>query len=157
MLRSAASLTILNGGFRNNVIPSEGTANFNLRVLPGDDVTELVKAMQEAGAERAVSYELSREPRTPPPASPVDSPLFEAMQAAAESMVPGVVVMPLMSTGGSDGAALREAGIPTYGILPMPLPLEDELRMHGEDERVPLAALGWATEYLYRVLQDVAE
>jgi hypothetical protein len=34
----------------------------------------------------------------------------------------------------------------------MPMPIEDELRMHGDDERVPAAALGWATEYLYRVL-----
>ena len=58
---------------------------------------------------------------------------------------------------GTDGALLRANGIPTYGILPMPLPMEDELRMHGDEERVPIAALGWATEYLYRILQGVAE
>ena len=61
-----------------------------------------------------------------------------------------------MSTGATDGAALREKGIPTYGILPMPLPMEDELRMHGDNERVPIRALGWAAEYLYRVLAEVA-
>ncbi|MFN2432557.1 MAG: M20/M25/M40 family metallo-hydrolase [Gemmatimonadota bacterium] len=156
VLRSAASLTILEGGFRNNVIPSEGTANFNLRVLPGDDVTTLVHAIEQAGAEEGVPYELSREPQPPVPPSPVGSDLFRAMERTAEAMAPGVVVMPYMSAGGTDGAALRAAGIPTYGILPMPLPMEDELRMHGDDERVPLEALGWATEYLYRVLGDVA-
>jgi di/tripeptidase len=38
----------------------------------------------------------------------------------------------------------------------MPLPMEDELRMHGDNERVPVPALGWATEYIYRVLRQVA-
>ena len=61
-----------------------------------------------------------------------------------------------MSTGGTDGAVLREKGIPTYGILPLPLAVEDEVRMHGDNERVPIAALGWAAEYLYRVLFIVA-
>jgi acetylornithine deacetylase/succinyl-diaminopimelate desuccinylase-like protein len=156
-LRSAASLTIMQGGFRNNVIPSEGTANYNLRVLPGDDVTALVEQIRTAGEEDQVEYTLSREPRASPPASPVNSAMFQAMESAAHEMAPGAVVMPFMSTGGTDGAVLRANGIPTYGILPMPLPLEDELRMHGDNERVPVAALGWATEYLYRVLQQLAQ
>ena len=59
-----------------------------------------------------------------------------------------------MSTGATTGGAA--AGIPTYGILPLPLEMEDELRMHGNDERVPIPALGWAAEYVYRVLLDVA-
>ena len=78
------------------------------------------------------------------------------MEAAARTMAPSATVLPFMSTGATDGAALRAIGIPTYGILPMPLPMEDELRMHGDNERVPVPALGWATEYIYRVLRQVA-
>jgi hypothetical protein len=44
----------------------------------------------------------------------------------------------------------------SHGILPMPLEMDDELRMHGDNERVPVPALGWATEYIYRVLRQVA-
>jgi acetylornithine deacetylase/succinyl-diaminopimelate desuccinylase-like protein len=64
--------------------------------------------------------------------------------------------MPFMSTGATDGAALRAVGIETYGILPFPMPVEDELRMHGDDERVPVRALGWGTEFLYRTLAATA-
>jgi acetylornithine deacetylase/succinyl-diaminopimelate desuccinylase-like protein len=78
------------------------------------------------------------------------------MEKAAREMAPDAVVMPFMSTGGTDGSVLRANGIPTYGILPLPLPLEDELRMHGDDERASVAAIGWATEYLYRVIQEVS-
>lgn len=155
VLRTGASLTLVDGGMRSNVIPSEGTFTFNVRVLPNDDVREIVAAMNRAAAEPQVTLELAGEPRQSPPPSPVTTALFRAMESAAKTMEPRTVVLPFMSTGATDGAVLRARGIPTYGILPMPLPMEDELRMHGDNERVPLAALGWATEYLYRVLDGV--
>jgi acetylornithine deacetylase/succinyl-diaminopimelate desuccinylase-like protein len=157
VLRAGASLTLLNGGFRSNVIPSEGKATFNVRVLPDDDVREIVRMMNEVDGEEQVTFALQGEPRTAPPPSPVSTDLFQAMEAAAKEMSPTTTVIPFMSTGATDGAALRAAGIPTYGILPFPLPMEDELRMHGDNERIPLPALGWGAEYLYRVLLQVAE
>ncbi|HEX2092919.1 MAG TPA: M20/M25/M40 family metallo-hydrolase, partial [Longimicrobiaceae bacterium] len=156
VLRTGTSLTLVNGGFRSNVIPSEGKATFNVRVLPGEDVREIVRMMNEVGAERQVTFELEGSPRESPPASPVSTELYRAMESTATAMAPSTTVLPFMSTGATDGAALRAVGIPTYGILPMPLPMEDELRMHGDNERVPVPALGWAAEYLYRVLQQVA-
>ncbi len=155
IVRTGQSLTLLNGGIRNNVIPSEGTATFNTRVLPNDDVTAIVAAFNRVGAEHQVTFALSGAPRVAPPVSPVTTALYQAMESAALAMAPTTTVIPFMSTGGTDGAALREKGIPTYGILPMPLPMEDELRMHGDNERVPVPALGWAAEFLYRTLQRV--
>ena len=127
-----------------------------MRTLPGEDIHEMVAAMNAADGEEQVEFRLEGDPVQAPPPSPVTTDLFRAMEAAAKAMAPEAVVIPFMSTGATDGAALRAIGIPTYGILPMPLPMEDELRMHGDDERVPLPALGWATEYLYRVLEGVA-
>ncbi len=155
VLRTGQSLTLMNGGIRNNVIPSEATATFNTRVLPNDDVTSIVAAMNRVGAEKQVTFALSGEPRVAPPVSPVTTALYQAMESSAVAMVPTTTVIPFMSTGGTDGAALREKGIPTYGILPMPLPMEDELRMHGDNERVPVPALGWAAEFLFRTLHRV--
>jgi acetylornithine deacetylase/succinyl-diaminopimelate desuccinylase-like protein len=156
VLRTGASLTIVNGGFRANVIPSEGHATFNVRALPDEDIRAIVHAMNEADGEEQVEFALDGEPAQAPPPSPVSTELFQAMEAAAHLMAPNATVLPFMSTGATDGAALRAIGIPTYGILPMPLPLDDELRMHGDNERVPVPALGWATEYIYRVLRQVA-
>ncbi|MBV9773963.1 MAG: M20/M25/M40 family metallo-hydrolase, partial [Gemmatimonadetes bacterium] len=157
VLRTGASLTLLNGGFRSNVIPSEGKATFNVRIVPGEDIREIVRRMNEVGAEPQVTFALDGEPQPAPPPSPVSTALYRAMESASRVMAPDATPIPFMSTGATDGAALRAVGIPTYGILPMPLPLEDELRMHGDNERVPVLALGWATEYLYRVLRQVTE
>jgi acetylornithine deacetylase/succinyl-diaminopimelate desuccinylase-like protein len=156
MLRTSVSLTLLNGGIRSNVIPPQGTANFNVRVLPGEDIREIVAEMNRVAGERQVIFSLVGEPRSSPPASPTTTVLFDALKEAGGAMAPEAVVTQLMSTGGTDSAVLRGEGIPTYGILPLPLTVEDELRMHGDDDRVPLAALGWAAEYLYRVLFIVA-
>ncbi|MFT5287010.1 MAG: acetylornithine deacetylase/succinyl-diaminopimelate desuccinylase-like protein [Planctomycetota bacterium] len=156
VLRTGLSLTLLNGGIRTNVIPSEGTATFNVRVLPGDDLMGVIDEMRRVGAEESVTWELDGELRTDPPVSPVETALFQSMSDAALEMVPDVVVLPFMSTGATDGAALRRVGIPTYGILPLPLEMGDELRMHGDEERAPVASIGWATEYIYRVLAGVA-
>ena len=155
VLRTGQSLTLMNGGIRSNVIPSEGTATFNVRVLPNDDVRVVVSAFNAVAKESQVTFALAGEPRTSPPVSPVSAALYQAMESSATAMVPTTTVIPFMSTGATDGAALRAKGIPTYGILPMPLPMVDELRMHGDNERVPVPALGWAAEFLYRTLQRV--
>jgi acetylornithine deacetylase/succinyl-diaminopimelate desuccinylase-like protein len=157
VLRTAGSLTLLRGGIRGNVIPSEGTATFNVRALPGEDIRAFVQRMNEIGQEEQVTFALSNEPAADPPPSPVSTELFASMERAAIAMSPDVVVLPFMSTGATDGAALRARGIPTYGILPFPLEMGDELRMHGDNERVPVRALGWGAEYIYRVLHGVAQ
>jgi acetylornithine deacetylase/succinyl-diaminopimelate desuccinylase-like protein len=156
VLRTGVALTIIDGGIRENVIPSEGKATFNVRTVPGEDIAAIAARMTAIAAEPQVSCALNAPPAEAPPPSPVSTPLFRSMEQAATAMAPGAVVIPFMSTGATDGAVLRARGIPTYGILPMPMPLADELRMHGDNERVPIAALGWATEFLYRVLAGVA-
>jgi acetylornithine deacetylase/succinyl-diaminopimelate desuccinylase-like protein len=156
LLRTGVSLTLLNGGIRSNVIPSQGTANLNVRVLPGEDIREILAEIDRVAAERQVVFSLAGESPSSPPISPTTTALYRALAEASGVMAPGVVVTPMMSTGGTDGAALRAKGILTYGILPLPMAVEDELRMHGDNERVPVAALGWGAEYLYRVLLIVA-
>jgi acetylornithine deacetylase/succinyl-diaminopimelate desuccinylase-like protein len=156
LLRTGVSLTLLNGGIRSNVIPSQGTANLNVRVLPGEDIREILTEMNSVAGERQVVFSLVGESRSSPPISPTSTALYRALAEAARVMAPDAVVTPMMSTGGTDGAALRAKGIATYGILPLPIAVEDELRMHGDNERVPVAALGWGAEYLYRVLFTVA-
>jgi acetylornithine deacetylase/succinyl-diaminopimelate desuccinylase-like protein len=156
VLRTGQSLTLINGGIRSNVIPSEATATFNTRVLPNDNVADIVAAMNRVGAESQVTFALSGPVKVAPPVSPITTTLYKSMERSAMDMAPSTTVIPFMSTGGTDGAALRARGIPTYGILPMPLPMEDELRMHGDNERVPVPSLGWAAEFIYRTLSGVA-
>jgi acetylornithine deacetylase/succinyl-diaminopimelate desuccinylase-like protein len=156
VLRDAASLTMVNGGIRANVIPSDATATLNARILPDSDIRAYVADLNRIGGEKQVTFAIPREPQKAPPVSSTKTLLYLAMESVGASMAADAVVVPMLSTGATDGAALRAAGIPTYGILPLPLEQDDELRMHADNERVPIASLGWGTEYLYRVLSSVA-
>ena len=155
VLRTGVAVTMLNAGIRVNVIPSDATATLNVRPLPDGDIQADIAELNRVGGEKNVTFSLRGEARKSPPISPLNSDLFRAMESAGKVMAPEAVAIPFMSTGGTDGAELRARGIPTYGILPMPMPDEDEMRMHGDNERVPIPSLGWATEYLYRVLTIV--
>jgi acetylornithine deacetylase/succinyl-diaminopimelate desuccinylase-like protein len=156
VLRDAVSLTMVNGGIRANIIPSEATATLNARILPDSDIRTFVAGLNRIGAETQVTFATQREPQKAPPVSGTKTALYLAMESAGRALAPDAAVVPMLSTGATDGAALRAAGIPTYGILPLPLEQEDELRMHADNERVPVSSLGWGTEYLYRVLATVA-
>jgi acetylornithine deacetylase/succinyl-diaminopimelate desuccinylase-like protein len=156
VLRDAVSLTMVSGGIRANIIPSEATATLNARILPDSDIKAFVADLNRIGGEKQVTFAIQREPQKAPPISGTKTPLYLAMESVGTAMAPDAAVVPMLSTGATDGAALRAAGIPTYGILPLPLEQEDELRMHADNERVPIASLGWGTEYLYRVLSTVA-
>jgi acetylornithine deacetylase/succinyl-diaminopimelate desuccinylase-like protein len=156
MMRNSISPTILKGGFRTNVIPSIAEANLNCRLLPGEKVEDFAAWIEEVVRDPAVEvvYTVPEEPEAPP--SPHDSDLFRAIEEVAATMAPEAVVVPYMSTGATDSARLRRAGIPTYGLVPMPLSEDDLSRLHGNDERLRIENIRFGIEFLYRVLLEVA-
>ena len=77
------------------------------------------------------------------PPSPSTSAAFAALRDSLHEIDPSIAAVPYLSTGATESAFLRRWGVPTYGILPFPLTMDDETRMHGHDERVPVEALGF--------------
>ncbi|HEX6316964.1 MAG TPA: hypothetical protein VFZ73_18960, partial [Gemmatimonadaceae bacterium] len=61
-----------------------------------------------------------------------------------------------LSSGATDSAPVRRAGIKAYGILPFPLTEEDESRMHGHDERVAVSSLAFAVRLTWEILNRIA-
>lgn len=82
--------------------------------------------------------------------------MFAAIRAAIAEMAPGVPAVPFLSTGATDSAPLRRAGVQAYGILPFPMTEEDEGRMHGHDERVSVASLAFAVKLSWLIFNRIA-
>ena len=70
-------------------------------------------------------------------------------EATVKELAPGMVTVPYLSTGATDSARLRQLGMQAFGILPFPMNQDDEDRMHGNDERIPLASLDFGTRLIY--------
>ena len=155
VLSTGVSATVVRGGTKGNVIPTEATAMLNVRTLPGESIDAAVARMRRAVNDPLVEIAVTHR-GDDAPASDHDSAMFAALADAARSLHPGLTVVPYLSTGATDSARLRRIGIQTFGILPFPMDQHDESRMHGADERIPLASLASGTRLLHDAVLRVA-
>jgi acetylornithine deacetylase/succinyl-diaminopimelate desuccinylase-like protein len=156
LIRNTIAPTLINGGFRVNVIPGSAEATLNLRMIPGSDPAQLVETLKRLVADTAVTFSLNAPvyARTAP--SPTTTDLYRALERSAKAVFPGVEVTPYLFQAGTDAGAWRSKGIPVYGIYPYPIDDDELSRMHGNDEKVSIASLKQGTEMIYRTLVEVA-
>jgi len=149
------SPTILQAGFKSNVIPADATATLNVRTRPGESVDAIVAELRRLVANPAVEVRVT-ERGDEAPASSDETPMYAAIADSARAIDPNVTVMPYVSNGVTDSARLRLLGVQAYGVLPFPLTLEDEERMHGADERVPTDALAYGVRLVHGAVRRIA-
>jgi acetylornithine deacetylase/succinyl-diaminopimelate desuccinylase-like protein len=152
ILRNGISPTLVSGGTRANVIPTEAEATLNIRTLPGERIDDLVDRLRALVDDDAVTFRVKSSGDDAPP-SPVHSPMYRAIADSVRELAPQVLTVPYLSTGATDSAVLRLAGIPCYGLLPFPLTQDDEDRMHGHDERVSLESLDFGARLVHRIVE----
>jgi acetylornithine deacetylase/succinyl-diaminopimelate desuccinylase-like protein len=154
VLRTGISATIVNAGIRTNVIPTEATALLNVRTLPGDSIDGVVDRLRRVVDDPDVEVAVTSRGEESP-ASDFTSPLFAAIAETVKEIAPHMVTVPYMSTGATDSARLRRLGMQALGMLPFPMDQDDEDRMHGNDERVPLASLDFGTRLIFGTVYRV--
>jgi acetylornithine deacetylase/succinyl-diaminopimelate desuccinylase-like protein len=153
-LRTTCVPTRVQGGHADNALPQLATAVVNCRLLPGDRPDQVKHALEQAIADPAVSVTQMGVIDIGPD-SPLLPELFSAATAITERMWPGIPVLPVMSTGATDGRFLRAAGIPTYGVSGLFQDVDD-IRAHGRDERIGVRAFYEGQEFTWRLLLAVA-
>lgn len=151
MLRNTVSPTIVQGGIKVNVIPSEVTLEMDGRLLPGFTPDQMLAELR-AILDDAVELEIIR--HDPGPPEP-DMGWFDTLAAILRETDPEGVPVPLMMMGVTDARWFARLGIQTYGFLPMKLP-EDFAFMqtvHAADERIPVEAVTFGTDCVFQALQ----
>lgn len=149
LLRNTYAVTTLSAGFKPNVIPAAAEGTVDARILPGEDPEEVVARLRKLIDDLGVSVE-------PifidlPNGSPM-GPLYEALESAILSVHPDASVVPFLSTGYTDSRFYRSIGIPTYGLMPVLLPRSEHGRIHGVDERIPVACIGEMTDVIHALI-----
>ena len=151
-----ASTSELRAGIRSNVVPSEASANLNVHLLPGNSLDALVAQLQKAVNDPHIRFAVVPGGGVSAPPSSPDSELFQAIERVVPQQFPGAAVVPFLSPWATDSAALRLRNVQALGLLPFPLTEADEQRVHGDDERLPLAGFRTGVEFLYRVVHEFA-
>ncbi|WP_428101160.1 M20/M25/M40 family metallo-hydrolase [Candidatus Rariloculus sp.] len=158
LLRTGVSPTILSGGFRRNVIPSEAEAMLDIRALPDENPEEFYAHM--AAVINNANVEIVPQPIYRPPGapSPIDNEMFEVIEAVNQRLFPRAVTLPTMLTGATDMAQIRAKGVPCYGFGPVRD--EEDLASgggsHGDDERIGEASLLMLVQFLWYAVLGIA-
>jgi acetylornithine deacetylase/succinyl-diaminopimelate desuccinylase-like protein len=149
-LQDTSNVTMLDAGYKHNVIPQHASANVDCRFLPGHEET-LLDTIRELAGEHVEIEVLHRDIAID---APFDGPLVEAMVAALRAEDPGAEVLPYCLSGGTDNKALSVLGITGYGFAPLRLPADLDFApmFHGVDERVPVESLEFGTRVLRRLI-----
>ena len=155
MIRTSVVPTIFQGGYQRNVIPTEAEATLDIRALPDEDPEKLFSTLKQVMAEPGVDLIPLEVTRPSHPPSPVDGELFKIFDKVLGELHPDALVLPSMSTGASDSAQLRAAGIHTYGFGPG-REAGRASGVHGNDEYLLLEAYHDYLRLLWRVVLEVA-
>ena len=152
-LRTTCVATRLSGGHADNALPQTAGALVNCRILPNHNPAQVLLTLRElAGA--GVEVTPVGQP-SPSPPSPLTPNVLGLIERITEEMWPGVPVVPVMSTGATDGLYLRRAGIPTYGVSGLFGDVDDN-RAHGQDERILIESFYEGQEFLYLLVKALA-
>jgi len=149
-LRNTANPTMLDAGYKHNVIPSRAHAMVDGRFLPGFEdewERELDAVLGERITREYVHYDIALE-------TEFEGALVDAMVGSLKAEDPGARAVPYTLSGGTDAKSFSKLGIRGFGFSPLRLPagLDFSGMFHGVDERVPLDALGFGVRVLDRFL-----
>jgi acetylornithine deacetylase/succinyl-diaminopimelate desuccinylase-like protein len=152
LLRNTVSPTVLHGSSQLNVIPSEVSVELDGRLLPGfqfeDMETELRRIIGNDVELEVIRYE--------PGSTGTDIGLFDTLADILREADPEGIAVPLLLSGVTDGRFFSKLGIQTYGFLPMQLPKDVNFAqtIHAADERIPVDAVDFGANAIYKLLKS---
>jgi len=141
--------TVMHGGSKTNVIPDLVELEVDIRTLPGQTAGDVQAMLDEALGDLAADVEVAAQGDDPSTASPVDTPLWHAMQAVTSRLSPSATVVPAIMAGATDARFFRRAGATCYGFgLQSGRISYDQLATmyHGDNERIDVESLRLTTE-----------
>ncbi|PZQ61950.1 MAG: peptidase M20 [Sphingomonas taxi] len=153
-LRTTCVATLLNAGHAENALPQRATANVNCRIFPGETVDGTLATLKElAGPKVTVTANQPVRPTAVPPA--LDPKVIDPMRRVAAKHFPGLPLLPMMSTGATDGVFLEAIGIPVYGV-PGTFIDPQTSGVHGLNERISVSSLYDARDYMFDLVKAYA-
>jgi acetylornithine deacetylase/succinyl-diaminopimelate desuccinylase-like protein len=149
-LHNTVNATMIAGGLKVNVIPSEVQVQLDGRLLPGFEPEDMLRELRAAiGPDPELEVQLVG------PAQPkIDLSQMELFASVLREADPGCVPLPYLVTGGTDARHFARLGIRTYGFLPLnnPADFNGSTTVHAADERVPVSALEFGARCVFEAV-----
>ena len=155
LLRNTISPTVLTGSNKTNTIPQFASAELDIRLLPDENPETFRRELIRVIGDSSVKLE-EISPLPPRFDAPLESQLFHAIERVAGEMLPGVPVATPVSAGATDRPTYAKVGLTAYGLDPYLIPIEENRTgVHGNNERISVANIGWGVRFYLTLLQEV--
>jgi len=154
MLRNTIALTMINSGYKTNIIPEKARASLDIRLLPGTSPEDFVSNLRVVINDPRVEIVKKRVP-TNNFISNWDTNFYQILKSELNKEKPNVVVIPFMTIGGTDSQFFQSKGVDCYGILPVLVEEDDIQTMHGIDERLSIDNFMLGTRVVYNTIKRV--
>ncbi len=156
--RTSVVPTVIDAGFRRNVIPSEAKAIIDIRMLPDENVEEFYAKLAQVIDDPRVEIIPEHIYRPAAPPSDIDNEMFQVLEDVALRMYPDATVLPIMQTGATDMAQVRAKGVQAYGIGPARSieEINSGFGAHGDNERIEEEAFISLVQYMWNVVIEIS-
>ena len=151
LLRHTINATIINGGVKQNVIPSKIDLQFDVRLLPGLSTQSFLDIVQAGLKTTAKFVVLDEGPIAPEP----NMGLFDTLAGILHEADPDGTPIPFVLQAVTDARFFAKLGIQTYGFIPMQLPdgFNPASMVHAADERIPVGAVDFGTAAMVELIK----
>jgi acetylornithine deacetylase/succinyl-diaminopimelate desuccinylase-like protein len=148
LLHDTIALTMMEAGYKINIIPEKASMSLDCRLLPDTDANAFVSNVQQIVSDEGITFDVEW-PDAAPSMAPVENPLFTAIEQACMAHAPTALPVPTICVGGTDARFFRQLGIPAYGLVPGMFTGEDMKGYHGIDERLNVENLLLGTKIVF--------
>jgi carboxypeptidase PM20D1 len=157
MVRTTTAATIIEGGVKSNVLPTNATAVVNLRILPGETVESVTERVRQIIDDDRV--QVSGTGRDPSPVSDPESPAFKMLARTLRQVIldDDLVVSPYLVMGGTDARYYAGLSNNVYRFLPARIDESDIARAHGTNERLSVESFTTSVRYFYQLIRNSDE
>ena len=154
LTRNACSITMLQGSSKINVIPPEASAQLDCRLLPDQDPKEFIADLARIFNDPALRIEQIM--GFTAAVSPMDNPLYKAIEAVTRRHYPKASIVPAVSTGFTDSHFFRDLGIASYGYAPFLIPESQGSGVHGNNERISVENVRTGTAMMLEIVEAMS-
>ena len=155
-LHTTGAVVRLEGGVKDNVVPSEARAVVNFRIQPGDAVADVIRHVERFVDTTHIHVKLLPGSREPSSISSPETPSFKLIAGVIREVFPGAVVAPALVLGGTDSRQFAGMADAVYRFLPLRFQLGDDARIHGTNERVSVRNVAEMTRFYHAVISATA-
>ncbi|WP_169567405.1 M20 family peptidase [Sneathiella limimaris] len=153
MVRTTTAATIIQGGTKDNVLPSTAKAVVNFRILPGSTVQGVIDHVTQVVDDPDVKIEI-KQGNEPSKVSDHTSGSYRQIKRTIEEVLPDVLVSPGLMLAGSDSKHYEDLAENSYRFIPMRFGPDDLGRVHGTNERILIKNYGEIIRFYIRLMEN---